>query len=189
MELWKSCEVNNSYEVSTFGNVRSIDRVILRNDGQTRRYKSKLMSQNTDRYGYSNVYLSKDGNDLRVRVHRLVAIAFIPNPDNKEQVNHKDGNKSNNIVDNLEWATNSENQIHAVSTELSVCKAGIEAKRFTGSVQAFNKAGELVATMSGNKEMKEYGFDFRLVSAVLLGKRKSHKDCTFIKLNKAQDGT
>lgn len=175
MELWKSCEVNTSYEVSTLGNVRSIDRVILRKDGQTRRYKGKAMSQNADKYGYSNVYLSQGGKDTRVRVHRLVAIAFIPNPDNKPEVNHKDGVKSNNK--------------HAVAMGLSIHKAGTEARRFTGSVQAFNEDGELVATMSGNKEMKEHGFDFRLVSAVLMGKRKSHKDCTFVKLEREDNDT
>lgn len=184
MELWKKCEINQSYEVSSLGNVRSVDRIITRIDGQTRRYKGKVMSQNTDRYGYSNVYLSLNNKNTRMRVHRLVAIAFLLNPECKEQVNHKDGNKSNNVVDNLEWSTNSENQKHAIDSGLKIAKTGSGATNFTGAVQAFDKLGNLVATMSGNKEMKENGFDYRLVSAVLLGKRKSHKDCTFVKLDK-----
>ena len=72
---------------------------------------------------YKNGYLSynltfPDGSKKRMYAHRLVATAFIPNPQNKSEVNHIDGNKLNNCVDNLEWATSSENKIHAITTEL-----------------------------------------------------------------------
>jgi len=66
-----------------------------------------------DKKGYLVVGLRKQGVQKRWRVNRLVAIAFIPNTENKPQVNHKDTNKKNNYVDNLEWATNSENMQHA----------------------------------------------------------------------------
>lgn len=69
---------------------------------------------------YPRVTLSKNGIEKTFCIHKLVALAFIPNPENKRTVNHKDGNKLNNHVDNLEWATISENMIHAVSTGL--CK-------------------------------------------------------------------
>lgn len=72
-------------------------------------YTNKFLKQKIDKYGYACVSLSKDGKSLSRTVHRLVAKAFIPNPENKPTVNHKDENKLNNCVDNLEWMTVSEN--------------------------------------------------------------------------------
>ena len=75
------------------------------------------LSQHIDKYGYRRVNLWFDGN-RQFLTHRLVAITYIPNPENKPQVNHKDGNKLNNNVDNLEWCTNQENRDHAVLNKL-----------------------------------------------------------------------
>lgn len=78
-----------------------------------------LKGQENQKNGYFSYNLTMpDGSKKRCYAHRLVAVAFLPNPLNKEQVNHKDGNKLNNNVDNLEWATQEENQQHAVRTEL-----------------------------------------------------------------------
>lgn len=73
---------------------------------------------NTSYKGYVSVTLNNNGLKKYFKVHRLVAMTFIPNPENKPQVNHIDGNKSNNSVYNLEWVTNSENVKHAVKTGL-----------------------------------------------------------------------
>lgn len=73
----------------------------------------RKMRMVSDKDGYFSVFLYKNGKVARRRVHRLVAKAFLPNPDNKPIVNHKDGNKQNNHVNNLEWATISENNKHA----------------------------------------------------------------------------
>jgi len=76
--------------------------------------KYKIMKHNIDRHGYHRIGLvNRNGKKLYKGVHRLVAQTFIPNPDNKPQVNHKDSDKSNNCVYNLEWVTSSENNIHA----------------------------------------------------------------------------
>lgn len=101
MEQWKPIKGHESYEISNQGRVRNIAR------GNVRK-----LTKNEK--GYLRVNL----NGKWLRVHRLVAIAFVPNPDNKPQVNHIDGDKANNRADNLEWVTNLENAAHAISNGL-----------------------------------------------------------------------
>lgn len=96
IEEWRKVG-NSNYSVSSCGSVR--------NDTRNKPIKPFL-----DRYGYKKVFL---GKGVEVTVHRLVARAFIPNPEEKPQVNHKNGVKTDNRVENLEWATNSENQFHS----------------------------------------------------------------------------
>lgn len=99
-EIWKPIKGFESYyEVSDLGNIR-------RNGNMLKQMYNKQT-------GYFSVTLSVDGKTTRKYTHRLVAMAFIPNPENKPQVNHKDCNKTNNVVINLEWATNKENNTHA----------------------------------------------------------------------------
>ena len=115
MEIWHPCSgFETHYEVSNFGNVRSIERMVLnRLHNGLRRSPSKLLKQGKSKSGYLIVSLCVDGIKINHNVHRLVARAFIPNESNKPQVNHKDGSKHNNCVDNLEWVTVSENGLHA----------------------------------------------------------------------------
>jgi hypothetical protein len=117
-------------------------------------------------------------------MHRLIAETFTENPQNLPQVNHIDGNKQNNALENLEWVSSSENQIHAIAIGLKEIHFAEKAIAFTGAVQVIDKYGNVVYTVCGNAQMKEKGLDFRLVSACLLGKRKSHRGYTFRKLNK-----
>jgi len=115
MEIWHPCSgFETHYEVSNFGNVRSIERMVLnRLHNGLRRSPSKLLKQGKSKSGYLIVSFCVDGIKSNHNVHRLVARAFIPNESNKPQVNHKDGSKHNNCVDNLEWVTVSENGLHA----------------------------------------------------------------------------
>ena len=94
------------YEVSNMGRVRSL--VCQRG----KRKHPWYMKGKIDRYGYKTVGLSSNGKSRHFTVHRLVALAFIPNPENKETVNHRDGNKLRNETSNLEWATQSEQEYH-----------------------------------------------------------------------------
>lgn len=111
MEEWRDVVgYEGVYEVSSFGNVRRVD---LGHHST----KEGLKSQRTDPNGYKQVDLW-NGSGRTHRVHRLVAKAFIPNPKKKRTVNHKDGDKTNNHVDNLEWATYSENNQHMHDTGL-----------------------------------------------------------------------
>lgn len=93
------------YQVSNLGRVRSLDRI----DSRGFHHRGRILTTGIDRTGYPNIHLSKKSNSRTVRVHRLVALTFIPNPDNKPQVNHKDEKRDNNNVDNLEWVTAKEN--------------------------------------------------------------------------------
>jgi hypothetical protein len=104
-EIWKSIKDLKGYEVSSLGNVRSIDRSIIGKDGVKQHFKGNIISKFKDSRGYIAVTLTYKNNYKRFLVHRLVAEAFIPNPNNYPCINHKDENKSNNNVDNLEWCT------------------------------------------------------------------------------------
>lgn len=97
------------YEVSNIGNVRSVDRLVTYSNGVQRVHKGKILKQDINYKGYHRVRLQKDGKSKSFSVHRLVALAFIPNPNSLPQVNHIDENKSNNCVSNLEWCTSEYN--------------------------------------------------------------------------------
>lgn len=113
-EIWKEIPGYEGYfEVSNLGNFRSKDRKVPYRNGQMRNYPGKPLKTELTRDGYTRITLMKDAIKKRYMCHRLVALAFIPNPNNLEQVNHKDGVRNNNCVDNLEWCTNTENQRHA----------------------------------------------------------------------------
>ena len=127
-EVWKDVEgYEGLYQVSTCGNVKSLPKV-RRNGTGTYIQKERLLKPSNTSTGYKKVELCKDGKRKGFKVHRLVAIAFIPNPDNKPEVNHIDGNKINNNIDNLEWVTSSENSIHAYETGLNPNKKELDEK-------------------------------------------------------------
>lgn len=101
-EIWKDIQnYEGSYQVSNYGRVKSLSRV----DSRGNKRNEKILKLDKDRQGYKNVYLCKNGKRKFYQVHRLVANAFIPNPNNYPQVNHKDENPSNNNINNLEWCT------------------------------------------------------------------------------------
>jgi hypothetical protein len=135
MENWKKIVgYEGLYEVSDLGNVRSLDKVVPKWDG-FRLLKGRVLKKKLTQFGYHSVALTKNGKPKHYFVHRLVATCFIDNPDTKTktQVNHIDGNKTNNAVDNLEWVSASENIKHAFKTGLkSVQQSQIDTIRTLG---------------------------------------------------------
>ena len=118
-EIWKPIiNYEGYYEVSNYGNVRSINRTIIDKNGIKLNYKSIKLKPTTNKGGYLQVGLSKNSKTNSYCVHQLEALAFIHNFENKPTVNHKDGIKINNYVDNLEWATKSEQAIHSLKHNL-----------------------------------------------------------------------
>lgn len=113
MEEWKTIYNFENYEVSNYGNVRRKECIIIYKNGYNASYKEKYLKKEINRKMYERVTLSKGSITERFQVHRLVAIYFIENPEQKPCVNHIDGNGLNNNVSNLEWCTYSENEKHS----------------------------------------------------------------------------
>jgi hypothetical protein len=118
-EIWKSIkDYEGIYEVSNLGNIKSIERLLPHFCGGKRILKERILKIKTNKYGYCSVCLSKNNNCKSFLLHRLVIDSFIKNDENKPQVNHIDGNKSNNNINNLEWVSAKENYFHSVKIGL-----------------------------------------------------------------------
>lgn len=146
LEEWRDIvNYEGIYQISSLGNLRSLDRL----DAAGHKLKGKEMSLVVKTTGYVGVTLCKNGKKTNKRVHRLVAEAFIENKENKTQVNHLDGNKTNNNVSNLVWSTPSENTIHAYKNGLAKANYGpgakASAKKRSVKLKAENlKTGEII---------------------------------------------
>ena len=117
-EIWKDIQgYEGLYQISNLGRVKSLERIIITNNGITKKISEKILKPYLKGNGYYNIVLRKDSKTKCYFVHRLVAKEFIPNPDNLPQVNHKDENKLNNNVDNLEWCTSKYNNNYGTHNE------------------------------------------------------------------------
>lgn len=122
-EVWKDIVgYEGLYQVSSSGTVRSLDRYVPHKTFGKKFCEGCMMAAHINNAGYMTVNLCKHNKYKSFDIHRLVALAFIPNPDNLPQVNHKDENKHNNCVDNLEWCTNQENNLYGTKVERQVKK-------------------------------------------------------------------
>lgn len=106
------------YQVSNYGNIKSLDRVIKEKTGKTQTIKGRVLKQRINPGGYCYVGLRKNGVKATFAIHQLVAQTFLDNPENKPTVNHINGIKTDNNISNLEWATYSENLSHAYNSGL-----------------------------------------------------------------------
>lgn len=124
-EVWVRVFAFKYYEVSSFGRVRSIDRLVQHDEriGRCRVYKGRMLKGRAANPGskkklYWMVGLRRNKRTYHRYVHRLVASAFLERPEGKVEVNHKDGNRLNNHVSNLEWVTHRENMTHSINSGL-----------------------------------------------------------------------
>lgn len=150
------------YEVSNLGRIRSVDRTVPFGSS-SRHVKPKVRKQQPDRDGYRIVSTSLG----TIKVHRAVAEAFIQNPSGKPQVNHIDGDKANNAVSNLEWATCAENMSHAAGSGL------------TKHVAVVRDDGRSYRTVT--EAAKHNNVPVSCISSVLSGRQKTAAGHTFAK--------
>ena len=162
MEEWRIIEDYDNYEVSNKGRVRSRDRIFVDSIGRKFHKKGQLIKieYQTGKYNYMQamVHIWQNQKEYRLLVHRLVAKAFIPNPNNYPQINHKDENSINNNVDNLEWCTAKYN-INYNDLKLRT------HKKKCRPIKVFNEEHEYIETVeSGICASKKYHISRSMIS-------------------------
>lgn len=178
-EIWKDIPgYEGSYQVSNLGRVRSLN---YNHTGEI-----KLLKQGTDKKGYKRVSLYKNGKEKKYPVHRLVAITFISNPNNYKEVNHKDEDKSNNNVNNLEWCTREYNINYGTAMKRSSESKKGEKNPFYGKkgkyhpaskpILMYDKEGNFIRRFESMSATNEYFGKknaYKNVSACLKGEQKT----------------
>lgn len=175
-EIWKPVlGFEGHYEVSNLGRVRSLDRIATGPSGRQRRRRGQMLRDVIDRHGYSLVGVNNELGKHLVRVHRLVAEAFCDHPEGCQVVNHKDGNKQNNVSENLEWTTVQGNTQHSFDTGLQLGRKGEShhmGRLTEDGVREIIKrlsAGDLHADIAN-----DFGVSFSLIGRIKNGKRWGH---------------
>lgn len=168
-ELWKTIEGFEDYQVSNFGRIKSFRH--NKKDG-------KIMKLSKDSHGYFQIelwYSDENGkHKSHLIVHRLVAKAFIPNPDNLPQVNHKDENPENNCVNNLEWCTNKYNNNYGTKNERAAIKNGkpIYSVDKNGNIEDFSGLRVAARAMTGNPNAPHSNINYALKNHTIVYGRK-----------------
>lgn len=191
-ETWRAVAgYEGCYEVSNLGRVKSLDRFVNGKKGKCRPVKSRILSQRKMKTGYMTVHLSINGIDKRLLVHRLVAEAFLPNPLNLSCVNHRDEDKTNNTVWNLEWCDTSYNNSYGTHIErVRVANIGrtmpknVKQKIADANkkpVAAYDENGSEIYRFdsAADASKKRKDFNYVSISAACHGRLKTYKGLTW----------
>lgn len=152
VEVWRSVVgYMDLYEVSNLGRVRSLERYYTQRNGYSYHMNGCIMSPFDTKDGYKAVRFRANGTRKTFRVHRLVAEAFVPNPDNLPVVNHKDENKTNNCADNLEWCSVDYNLHYGTSSE-RLSRSHKNHPRLSKPIEQYTMDGQLIQTFPSSAE-------------------------------------
>lgn len=182
-ETWATIPGLEYYEASTFGRIRSVERTIVQANGKIRTFPSKLLKHFIDDCGYPRICLYKNRSiGTKYKVHRLVALAFIHNPDNKPVVNHIDSDRTNAHVENLEWCTVSENVQHSIRSGMNtnVGKYGDLHHASKPVIAIKIESGERIRFGSQKDAARKLGIFQTHVNGCITGRCKSTKGYKFI---------
>jgi hypothetical protein len=182
MEIWKDIpNFEGLYQVSNIGRVKSVDRIRNQSNGKKRFFPEKIIKPFIDDSGYPRICIyTKDATPTKQKVHRLVAMAFIPNPDNKPCVGHLDNDRMNPKVENLVWCTVKENAQHCIKSGRQH-KLSAEAHPSSKPVIAINKiTGQRTKFGSQKHAAKMLGLHQTHVNGVITGRDKSTGGYIFI---------
>lgn len=173
MEEWRNIKgYEGLYQVSNYGRVKSLDRWETIGCNTKRFRKGRMLKLAKDKYGYLKVDISKNGKRKQYSIHRLVAQAFIDNPDNLPCINHKDENPSNNNVDNLEWCSYQYNTNYGTGIQRRADKM-INGK-CSKKVYQYTIDGNFVKVYPSGKEIqRQLGFAQSHINRCCLGKCKT----------------
>lgn len=177
IEEWKDIkDFEGLYKISNKGRIKALERKVIGKFNSVRTIKEQYLTPTDNGRGYMVVALYKNGKRYFKKVHRLVAEAFIPNPENKSEVNHIDGNKKNNYVENLEWVTTKENCRHRQDNNLGNIEAATIAKYKPVIKYDLNTGEELEEFPSAKSAAEAAGSNrSESVARVARGEKKSYK--------------
>jgi hypothetical protein len=160
------------YQVSNLGRVKSLERFIYAGFHNILR-KERILKMNISKDGYLRVSLSNNG-EKTIAIHRLICLSFIPNPLNKPTVNHINGIKTDNRLCNLEWATRSENSLHAFKNGLSVGMIGEKHPKSKLTEKQVIEIRNNYHNLSHKKIGEIYGVSRRAICDIRLGRNWKH---------------
>lgn len=182
-EIWKPIkDWEGLYEISNFGRFKRLERFVISEKRGGRKYhfkeeiKDPSLTEKPNKY--PRVTMKDKDRSITEYIHRLVALTFIPNIENKPEVNHKDGNKLNNYVDNLEWSTESENTKHAYQNGLCENSRKAATKTHGYTVAQINiETREIIEVFQSiSQAHKKTNIPYRGIQECCLGLREQYKN-------------